>query len=82
MERKYNKLTEEQLAFAKKQREENYLTEQIVMNVPMSRDSSEAVRRYFFRKGIMPGDAMARFAELAARDGKVVFDENGFEEGK
>ena len=82
MERKYNKLTEEQLAFAKKQREAYYLTESVSISVPMSRDSSEAVRRFFFRKGIMAGEAMARFAELAARDGRVVFDENGFEEGK
>ena len=80
MERTYNKLTEEQLTFAQKQREENYLTEHSSISVPIRRDLSQPLKRYFGGFGMTPEEAMARFAETALKEGRVVFDENGFRE--
>ena len=80
LERKYNKLTEEQLAFAQKQREEYYLTEDDTVSVRLRRDKVQELKRYFGQFDMTLQEAMAHFALTAFEKGKVAFDENGFRE--
>lgn len=73
--RKYNKLSPEQLAEAEKLRDMYYITETASVSVPVRRDDSEKIKRFFGERGTTAGKMLSDMLTEILKTGRVLGEE-------